>query len=100
MPRFGQVVIGSPGAGKSTYCRAAMNYLNSINRDTVIINLDPAVECPEAAIDICSLVEHFDVMTELELGPNGALVYCMGLGYYIKYLRVILLDTCNLCVDY
>lgn len=79
MPRFGQVVIGAPGAGKSTYCRAAMNYLNSINRETVIINLDPAVKSPEAEIDICSLVEHEDVMLELNLGPNGALVYCMEL---------------------
>lgn len=79
MPRFGQVVIGSPGAGKSTYCRAAMNYLNSINRDAVIVNLDPAVESPQAKIDICSLVQHYEVMDELDLGPNGALVYCMEL---------------------
>ena len=41
MVRFGQIVIGSPGAGKSTYCRAAGNYLNSINRDSVLVNLDP-----------------------------------------------------------
>ena len=39
MVRFGQVVIGAPGAGKSTYCRAAGNYLNAINRECVLINL-------------------------------------------------------------
>ena len=43
------------GAGKSTYCRAAGNYLNSINRETIVINLDPAVKSPDAAIDICAL---------------------------------------------
>ena len=84
MPRFGQVVIGSPGAGKSTYCRAAMNYLNSINRDAVIVNLDPAVESRDAKIDICSLVQHYEVMDELNLGPNGALVYCMAFGFLIS----------------
>ena len=40
---------------------------------------DPAVQCPDAAIDICALVEHADVMDEMELGPNGALVFCMEL---------------------
>jgi len=79
MPRFGQVVIGAPGAGKSTYCRAALNHLTAHNRDAIIVNLDPAAECPEAVIDICSLVEHSEVMSELDLGPNGALVYCMEL---------------------
>ena len=41
--------------------------------------LDPAVQCPDAAIDICALVEHADVMDEMALGPNGALVFCMEL---------------------
>ena len=41
--------------------------------------LDPAVQCPDAAIDICALVEHADVMDEMSLGPNGALVFCMEL---------------------
>ena len=45
----------------------------------ILVNLDPAVSFPEATIDICALVEHADVMEELELGPNGALVYCMEL---------------------
>jgi len=79
MVRFGQIVIGAPGAGKSTYCRAAGNYLNSINRETMVINLDPAVKSPDAAIDICALVEHAEVMEEMELGPNGGLIFCMEL---------------------
>ena len=29
--------------------------MNSINRETIVINLDPAVKSPDAAIDICAL---------------------------------------------
>jgi len=79
MVRFGQAVVGAPGAGKSTYARAVFNHLLGQNKDVAIINLDPAVSFPEATVDICTLVEHADVMEELELGPNGALVYCMEL---------------------
>ena len=50
-----------------------------VDRECVLINLDPAVQCPDAAIDICALVEHADVMDEMELGPNGGLVFCMEL---------------------
>jgi len=70
--------------------------------------LDPAVKSPDAAIDICALVlvlklkylnlgdlrlpilcgslhlkllkvEHAEVMEEMELGPNGGLIFCMEL---------------------
>ena len=88
--------------------------MNSINRETIVINLDPAVKSPDAAIDICALglvsdyyyglpnwsiidiiflisylspnpifetwkVEHAEVMEEMELGPNGGLIFCMEL---------------------
>lgn len=79
MVRFGQAVVGAPGAGKSTYAKAIFNHILGQNKDVAIINLDPAVSFPEATVDICTLVEHADVMEELELGPNGALVYCMEL---------------------
>ena len=50
----------------------------------VVINLchcwlDPANEdvVYEAAVDVVQLVKLEDVMATLNLGPNGALVYCM-----------------------
>jgi predicted PilT family ATPase len=39
---FGQLVIGPPGSGKTTYCFAIKEYYNYFNRRTAIVNLDPA----------------------------------------------------------
>lgn len=42
MVRFGQVVVGPPGSGKTTYCFGMFQYLEAIGRDAAVINLDPA----------------------------------------------------------
>lgn len=44
MPRFGQLVIGPPGSGKTTYCFAIKEYYQYFGRKTILINLDPANE--------------------------------------------------------
>lgn len=74
---FGQVVIGPPGSGKTTYCAALQRYCASMHRPLAIINLDPANEnLPYTpAIDISDLVHLEEVMQEMGLGPNGGLVY-------------------------
>lgn len=36
---FGQVVIGPPGSGKSTYCHAMADFLRAQNRKVAIVNL-------------------------------------------------------------
>ena len=76
---FGQVIIGPPGSGKTTYCNAIAGYLRSINRPCMIINLDPANEkLPyKPDVDINDLVTLENVMSHYSLGPNGALIYCM-----------------------
>lgn len=76
---FGQIVIGPPGSGKSTYCNGAHQFLNAIGRKTIIVNLDPANEqIPyDCAINIQSLISLDSVMQKLNLGPNGAMIYCM-----------------------
>ena len=43
---FGQLIIGAPGSGKTTYCFAVKEYLEYFGRSTIIINLDPANETP------------------------------------------------------
>eukprot|EP00049_Salpingoeca_infusionum_P001143 m.45558 g.45558 ORF g.45558 m.45558 type:complete len:322 (+) comp10887_c0_seq1:1115-2080(+) len=100
-----QVVIGPPGVGKSTYCVAMKQHLTALGRKVVLVNLDPANDTPLAMsgeatataatasatsatstkddealafdIDIRELVQCDEVMERLELGPNGALVFCM-----------------------
>ena len=76
---FGQIVIGPPGSGKTTYVGAMSELLKSLGRKVAIINLDPANEnmnyIPD--VDVSSLIKVEDVMDELSLGPNGGLVYAM-----------------------
>ncbi|XP_005058186.1 PREDICTED: GPN-loop GTPase 2 [Ficedula albicollis] len=76
---FGQVVIGPPGSGKSTYCQAMREFLGRLGRRAAVVNLDPANEAPAGpcALDVGQLVTLGDVMAALGLGPNGGLLYCM-----------------------
>ncbi|NXM58475.1 GPN2 GTPase, partial [Illadopsis cleaveri] len=76
---FGQVVIGPPGSGKTTYCQAMGAFLGRLGRSVAVVNLDPANESlpGPCALDIAELVTLPDVMGSLGLGPNGGLLYCM-----------------------
>lgn len=78
MSRVGVIVLGPAGAGKSTFCNLIIAHMQSIGRRAHIVNLDPAAEAKEYefTVDIRDLVSVQDVMEEMELGPNGALVFC------------------------
>lgn len=78
MSRVGVLALGPAGAGKSTFCNAIISHMQTIGRRAHIVNLDPAAEATsyEFTIDIRDLISLEDVMEELGLGPNGALVYC------------------------
>ncbi|CAK9079219.1 GPN-loop GTPase 2 (ATP-binding domain 1 family member B), partial [Durusdinium trenchii] len=76
---FGQVVVGPPGSGKTTYCRGMQEFMRGVDRTVSVINLDPANEgfTYDCAVDLAELVRLEDVMEELDLGPNGGIVYCL-----------------------
>lgn len=76
---FGQVVIGPPGSGKTTYCNGMSQFLTLLGRKVAVVNLDPANDrLPyECAVNVEDLVKLSDVMIQHSLGPNGGLVYCM-----------------------
>ena len=65
--------------GKSTFCSTLIQHCQNIGRSVHLLNLDPAatsfeIEPVKDIRDLCSLEE---VMQELDLGPNGGLIYCM-----------------------
>ncbi|KAM3122294.1 hypothetical protein SBP28_004484 [Candidozyma auris] len=75
---FGQIVIGPPGSGKSTFCHGMYQFLSALGRKSCIVNLDPANEhqaYPSCALDIRDTISIDQVMTKHGLGPNGALVH-------------------------
>jgi GTPase SAR1 family protein len=72
---FGQLVIGPPGSGKTTYCHGMLQFLQGLKRRVVLVNLDPANDVlpyiPD--VDVRDLVSLDAVMDEFKLGPNGGL---------------------------
>ncbi|KAL6536120.1 GPN-loop GTPase qqt1 [Orobanche hederae] len=70
---FGQVVIGPPGSGKTTYCNGMSQFLQLVGRKVAVINLDPANDSLpyECAVNSEDLIKLEDVMVEHSLGPNG-----------------------------
>lgn len=74
---FGQLVIGPPGAGKTSYVCAMHSFLTSPSnpapRIVCTVNLDPAnytLPYP-VSIDIKELIDMEEVMETFQLGPNG-----------------------------
>ncbi|KAJ5898207.1 GPN-loop GTPase 3 [Penicillium tannophilum] len=78
MSKFGVLVMGPAGAGKTTFSNAVIQHLQSTRRSCFYVNLDPAAEnfTYEPDLDIRDLITLEDVMEELQLGPNGGLIYC------------------------
>ena len=57
-PAFGQVVIGPPGSGKTTYCSGMLQFLTGIGRKVAVVNMDPANDTLpyEYKVDISDLI--------------------------------------------
>ena len=55
---FGQVIIGPPGSGKTTYTRAVAAYLRASGRRVAVVNLDPDNDVLpyEPDVDVSELV--------------------------------------------
>lgn len=95
--------MGPAGSGKSSYCARLAEHMQALQRSVHIVNLDPAADefkyevrlrtpprlatgsltspaeraRAQVSIDVKELVSLEDVMEEMELGPNGGLIFCM-----------------------
>ncbi|KAG0674691.1 GPN-loop GTPase 2 [Kluyveromyces marxianus] len=76
---FGQIVIGPPGSGKSTYCNGCTQFFNAIGRHVQVVNMDPANDrLPyPCSVDIRDYITLEEIMSEQHLGPNGGLMYAI-----------------------
>ena len=97
---FAQLVLGSPGAGKSTYCdgskqqlvihftapdmlisgpHSVHQFLGAIGRQCSVVNLDPANDHTNypCAVDIRDLVTLEEIMGDDNLGPNGGVLFAL-----------------------
>ena len=79
MVLFGQIVIGAPGSGKTTYCQGMSQFIRGLGRKCSVVNLDFANDAlPYSCdVDVRDLISLERVMEEYALGPNGGLVFCM-----------------------
>ena len=71
-------MIGAPGTGKTTFCKAFSEFLQEqYERKHCLVNLDPANENVgyQCDIDVRDLISIEDAMEEYKLGPNGAILY-------------------------
>ncbi|KAI3632154.1 hypothetical protein MIR68_009990 [Amoeboaphelidium protococcarum] len=100
---YAQIVIGTAGSGKSTYCQGVRQFIKALpkqykKRRVILVNLDPANELVNQPIDqqngesqdimydvdIRDLITLEDVMDKYQLGSNGSLLYCMDFLYENK----------------
>jgi hypothetical protein len=70
------VMMGTAGCGKSTLTSSLESFMKNYDLDVATVNLDPAARrlpyTPE--VDVRDLVDVDEIMNQLGLGPNGALV--------------------------
>ena len=78
--KFGQLIIGAPGSGKTTYIKTMKDFYLKCGRKCLTINLDPANDNKNSIfdIDIRQLINLEDVEKNLKLGPNGSFLYCVN----------------------
>ena len=76
---FGQIVVGPPGSGKSTYCKFICENLKQLGRNAKIVNLDPANDCLpyKPVINLMEFIDVETVMEQNQCGPNGAMIHCI-----------------------
>ena len=69
MVLFGQIVVGPPGCGKTTYCMGMQMFIEAVGRNCKIVNLDfandnlpytPAIDVRElVSLEVLRLLDTF-----------------------------------------
>jgi GTPase SAR1 family protein len=76
------LVIGMAGSGKSTLMQRMCAHTFAKDMSPYVINLDPAVYGKlrfQSHVDVRQSIDYQKVMSQYELGPNGAIMTCLNL---------------------
>ena len=92
MVLFGQIVVGPPGCGKTTYCMGMQMFVEAVGRNCRVVNLDFANDnLPyTAAIDVRELVS-----LEVRNNPQNILHLCSSQLFSIHSFS----DSLSTCVS-
>nr|UXY87273.1 ATP-binding protein [Cryptomonas sp.] len=76
---IGQVLIGTPGCGKTSFCCLMKKIICPTEETPVFVNLDPGNNFVFSIsdINIQELVYSDEIIPELNLGPNGSILYAI-----------------------
>jgi hypothetical protein len=87
---FGQIVVGPPGSGKTTYCLAMRQQLEALGRKVAVVSLDPAnvlvLSCralpPQLlcmpTLPSCACRMHLRWMDSVEVQPPRSVTWWCG----------------------
>ena len=75
------IVLGMAGSGKTTFVERLEEEIANKDKESYIINLDPAVmnTLYEPNLDIRDTIKYKEIMKSNNLGPNGAILTCLNL---------------------
>ena len=81
MKTINLIVLGMAGSGKTTFVQKLVEEIAIKDKESYIINLDPAVmdTLYEPNLDIRDTIKYKEVMTSNNLGPNGAILTSLNL---------------------
>ena len=81
MKTINLIVLGMAGSGKTTFVQKLEEEIANKDKESYIINLDPAVmdTLYEPNLDIRDTIKYKEVMTSNNLGPNGAILTSLNL---------------------
>ena len=74
-------VVGTAGAGKSSLVTSFQRWSRFLETEIIAVNLDPGAERVhyDAEFDVRDVISLTEVMTEYDLGPNGAQILAADL---------------------
>lgn len=81
MKTINLIVLGMAGSGKTTFVEKLEEEIANKDKESYIINLDPAVmnTLYEPNLDIRDTIKYKEVMISNNLGPNGAILTSLNL---------------------